>query len=162
MGKSFPDASHKGVYLYVEHNVSVDEWLKTHHYLHSAPAGAVIRLCFKNRMGDVLGCMMWGRPTSRKIDQNKILELTRMCFVDDTPRFIESQCLAMARKHIRKHYQQVKGLIAYSSLGAGHDGIIYQADNWYPLGGSKGGSRENREGRKNRDLSQKIRWTRSP
>ena len=99
---------------------------------------------------------------SRKIDQNAILELTRMCFIDDTPPFVESKCLGMARKYIRKHYGTVKGLIAYSSTGAGHEGIIYKADNWYALGGSAGGNWENRGNRTNRDLSQKIRWTRSP
>ena len=109
-----------------------------------------------------MGCMMWGRPTSRKIDQTKILELTRMCFLDDTPKCTESKCLGIARKYIRKHYNQIKGLIAYSSTGAGHEGIIYQADNWYPLGGSKGGNWESRKGRVNRDISEKIRWTRSP
>ena len=85
-----------------------------------------------------------------------------MCFVDDTSPFVESKSLGMARKHIRKHYGNVKGLIAYSSTGYGHEGTIYRADNWYALGGSAGGSWENRENRTNRDLSQKIRWTRSP
>lgn len=160
--KLFPDACRKGVYLYVEHSISLDEWLKAHHYLHSTPAGAVLRLCFKDQTGKVLGCMMWGRPVSRKIDQTKILELTRMYFLDDTPPYIESKCLGMVRKYIRKHYNHIKGLIAYSSTGAGHEGIIYQADNWYPLEGSHGGNWENREGRINRDRSQKIRWTRSP
>ena len=160
--KLFFDAQNQGIHMYAEHNVSVDEWMRTYHSLHSAPAGAILRLCFKDQTGNVLGCMMWGRPTSRKIDQGKILELTRMCFLENTPRFIESKCLGMARKHIRKHYSQIKGLIAYSSLGAGHEGIVYQVDNWYPLGGSKGENWENRDGRINRDLSPKIRWTRSP
>lgn len=155
------DEIHKGIQLYAEHDTSVDDWLREHHYLHSTPAGAVLRLCFKDSSG-VIGCMMWGRPSSRKIDQTSILELTRMYFVDDTPPCTESKCLGMARKYIRKHYPKIKGLIAYSSIGMGHEGIVYQADNWYRLGGSKGGSWETREGRTNRDLSQKILWTRSP
>lgn len=160
--KLFPDAEHKNIRLYEEHDTTVDKWIIEHHYLHSVPAGAIIRLCFKDNSERVVGCMMWGRPSSRKLDQVEILELTRMCFLDDTEQFIESKCLGMARKHIRKHYSRVKGLIAYSSTGQGHEGIIYMADNWYQLGGSKGGSWENRENRVNRDLSLKIRWTRSP
>ncbi|WP_277669038.1 XF1762 family protein [Caproiciproducens galactitolivorans] len=158
----FSDAERKGIKLYIEHDTSVDEWICKNHYLHSTPAGAIIRMCFKDQTQRVIGCMMWGRPTSRKIDSDAILELTRMCFIDETPPFVESQCLGMARKHIRKYYNKIKGLIAYSSTGAGHEGIIYKADNWYMLGGSKGGSWENRENRTNRDLSLKIRWTRSP
>lgn len=35
----FAEEEHKGVRLYVEHDTSVDEWLKENHYLHSTPAG---------------------------------------------------------------------------------------------------------------------------
>jgi len=160
--KLFPDEEHKNIRLYEEHDTTVDKWIIEHHYLHSTPAGAIIRLCFKDQAEQVIGCMMWGRPSSRKNDQTAILELTRMCFLDDTEPYVESKCLGMARKHIRKHYAKVKGLIAYCSTGAGHEGTIYMADNWYRLGGSKGGSWESRENRTDRDLSQKIRWTRSP
>jgi len=157
-----PQTEQRDVMLCIEHDTTVDDWIKANHYLHSVPAGAILRMCFKDRQQSVLGCMMWGRPSSRKIDQEKILELTRMCFIDETQRFIESRCLAMARKYIRKHHSATMGLIAYSSTGAGHEGIIYQADNWYHLGGSSGGSWESRDNRTDRDLSQKIRWTRSP
>lgn len=158
----FADLEHKDIRLYVEHDISVDEWIRKNHYLHSVPAGAIIRLCIKDKAQHVVGCMMWGRPSSRKIDQYAILELTRMCFIDNTPPFIESQCLGMARKYIRKHLSRVKGLIAYCSTGAGHEKTVYKADNWYMLGGSAGGSWETRENCTNRDLSLKIRWTRSP
>lgn len=158
----FADGHSNTAKLYVEHDKTVDEWLKARHYLACVPAGAVIRMCFKDDTGNILGCMMWGRPTSRKIDQEKILELTRMHFIDETARFIESHCLSMARKYIRKHYPRIKGLIAYSSTGAGHEGTVYEADGWFALGGSAGGSWENRSNRTNRDLTQKTRWVRSP
>lgn len=148
--------------LHIQHDISVDHWIAERHYLKSAPAGAIIRMCFKDREQNVIGCMMWGHPTARKIDQKSILELSRMYFVDDTERFVETQCLSMARKHIRKHYRSIKGLIAYSSTGAGHEGIIYAADNWYKLGTSKSASWETRPNRTDRDLSEKTRWTRSP
>lgn len=159
----FPDGESKNVRLYIEHDKTVDQWLIERHYLHCVPAGAVFRMCFKDDAGRVVGCMMWGRPTSRKIDQERILELTRMHFIDDTPPFIESHCLAMARKYIRKHNNRIKGIIAYSSTGAGHEGTVYEADGWFELGsGRGGGSWESRENRTNRDLSKKIRWVRSP
>lgn len=158
----FAQARTQGVAMYVEHDTTVDRWIEARHYIHSVPAGAVIRMCFKDGQGRVIGCMMWGRPVSRKIDQDSILELQRMCFVDDTERFVESKSLALARRYIRKHFKRVKGIISYSSEGQGHDGTIYAGDNWYKLGGSSGGSWETRTNRKNRDLSQKTRWTRSP
>jgi hypothetical protein len=157
-----PDAEHKNILLYIEHDNSVDRWIAEHHYLQSVPVGAIIRMCFKDAEHRVLGCMLWGHPTARKLDQHSIMELTRMCFINDTEPFAESKCLGMARKHIRKHHGAIKGLIAYSSTGAGHEGTIYKADNWYMLGESKSASWETRLGRVNRDLSVKIRWTRSP
>ena len=158
----FSDIERKGVRLRVLHDVSVDHWIKERHYLQSTPPGAILRMCFEDGTNRLLGCMLWGHPTARKLDQEHILELTRMCFIDDTPPCIESKCLAMARRYIRKHCPVIKGLIAYSSSGAGHEGTIYKADNWYALGTSKGASWQTRTGRTDRDLSQKTRWTRSP
>jgi len=158
----FSDLERRGIHLRILHDVSVDHWVRERHYLKSAPAGAVIRMCFEDDASRLLGCMLWGHPTARKLDQEHILELTRMCFIADTPACIESKCLGMARKHIRRHYPVIKGLIAYSSSGAGHEGTVYKADNWYALGTSQGASWQTRENRTNRDLSQKTRWTRSP
>ena len=155
--------TNKNIYLQVVHDTTLDDWIKERHYLKSAPLGALIKMCFKDSRHNIKGCMMWGNPTARKIDQNNVLELYRMCFTDDTEQFIESKCLAMARKHIRKHYPHVKGLIAYSSSGAGHEGTIYKADNWYVLGETKLASWQTRGGgRTDKDKSKKKRWTRSP
>jgi hypothetical protein len=85
-----------------------------------------------------------------------------MCFIDETEPFIESRALGMARKHIRKYHPTVKGLIAYSSTGMGHEGTIYKVDNWYVLGVSGSASWKTRPNRADRDLSPKTRWTRSP
>ena len=149
--------------LKVLHTKEIDAWIKEHHYLKSTPAGAVLRLEFSEN-GERIGAMMWGRATSPKIDQKSILELTRMYFIDDTEHCAESKALAMARKHIRKHMPQIKGLISYASTGENHAGTIYEADGWFKIGESKSpnGSWENRRNRTNRDLSKKIKFGRTP
>jgi hypothetical protein len=106
--------------------------------------------------------MMWGRPVARDLDQERLLELTRMYLVDDTPPFIESRVLAMARGYIRKHTPDIKGVLAYSSTGEGHEGTVYEADGWFQLGRTTRSNWDNREGRTMRDDSPKIRWVRSP
>lgn len=146
--------------LEICNNQTLDEWIKERHYLHSTPAGAKLRLWIKDDKNNVIGAMMWGRPTARTYDQDRILELTRMYMVDETESNAESKALGMARKLIRKELPQVKGLLAYSSTGEGHKGTIYEADNWFALGTTAGGS-WNRENRKNIDTSKKIRWVRS-
>jgi hypothetical protein len=155
--------SKMNVRLEISHSEDIDVWIKERHYLRSVPCGARIRMIFKNRGHEVIGVMMWCRPVSRKIDQWRILELARMYFIDDTPRFIESHCLSLARKHIRKYMPEIKGVISYSSTGEGHEGTIYEADGWFQLGVTKNPpSWETRPGRTDRDLSDKIRWVRSP
>jgi len=114
--------------LEVCHSVEVDKWIAERHYLKSTPAGAKLRLWVKDEDGNIIGAMMWGRPTARIYDQERILELTRFFMIDDTEPFAESKALAMARKLIRKRLPQVKGLISYSSVGEGHKGTIYEAD----------------------------------
>ncbi len=145
--------------LEISHKTDVDAYLTAHHYLHSAPAGARLRLWIKE--GDaVIGAMMWGRPTARTYDPKRILELTRLYLIDDTEPFAESRALGMARRLIRRRFPEIKGLIAYSSTGMGHAGTIYLADGWFAVDTTRAAA-WNREGRKNRDTSAKIRWVRT-
>jgi len=145
------------------HTTEIDRWIAAHHYLQSTPAGAVLRMEFVDDEGRRIGAMMWGRPTSHKLDQEQLLQLTRMYFVDDTEPYTESKALAMARKYIRKHLPQIKGLISYASIDQGHEGTIYKADNWFLIAKRKsGGSWENRPGRTNRDIGPKLKYGRSP
>ncbi len=146
------------------HSTELDKWIVEHHYLHSTPAGAVLRLEFLDDNRQRIGAMMWGRPNSPKIDQKHMLELTRMVFIDDTPHCTESHALSMARKYIRKHKPQIIGILAYSSTAEKHKGTIYLADGWFKVSETKSenGSWENRPGRTNRDLSTKLKFARTP
>ncbi|QHZ53392.1 hypothetical protein [Paenibacillus larvae] len=150
------------IHVEVSRSTELDRWITERHYLKSAPAGARLRLWILDDQGNRIGAMMWGRPTSRNLDQKLILELTRMYLIDDTIPNAESKALSLARKYIRKHFPDIKGLIAYSSTGHGHEGVIYKADNWFMFGLTKSGKWSNRFGRKDRDTSEKVRWCRSP
>jgi hypothetical protein len=142
----------------------IDKWIRERHYLGTTPAGARLRLWVLDEKGNKIGAMMWGRPSARKLDQKKLLELTRMVMIDNTDPFSESRALKLARKYIRKHLPEIKGLIAYSSTGQEHEGTIYMADNWFELGRTKVSKTgwNNRKGRDTKDYSEKIRWVRSP
>ena len=150
--------------LSVVHSTELDRWIAERHYLHSTPAGAIVRKEFLSEDGCRLGAMMWGRPVAPQADQAQLLELTRMYFIEDTEHCIESRALAMARKYIRKHHPQVKGLLAYSSLGEGHKGTVYWADGWFVVSKARARSKgwASREGRADRDLSPKLKFMRSP
>lgn len=146
----------------IVHSTEIDQWLAERHYMHSCPAGAVLRMEFLNDSGERIGAMLWGRNPSPKQDQKNQLCLTRMYFIDATEQFAESRALAMARKYIRKHCPRIKGVTAYSSVGAGHRGTVYMADGWFEVSRTRAGSRDTRTGRKNIDISQKVKWVRSP
>ena len=148
--------------LNIVHSTELDGWIKERHYLHSTPAGAVIRMEFLDDDGNRIRAMMWGRNTSPKVDYSDQLCLTRMFFLDDTERFVESRALGMARKYIRKHHPAIMGLVAYSSTGEGHEGTVYKADGWFKVSPTRNKSRDARPGRKNLDTSSKIKWVRSP
>ncbi len=144
----------------LSNSTDVDKYIKKHHYLQSTPAGARIRLWIKDGKNNIIGAMMWGRPTARTYDYTRILELTRMYMIDETEPSAESKALGMARKYIRKHFPEIKGLISYSSTGEKHKGTIYKADGWFAIGTTTGGA-WNKVGRANIDTSKKIRWVRS-
>jgi len=142
----------------------IKRWIEVHHYLKSAPPGYRVALEFVDK-GERIGAMLLGRPTSRELDADLWLELTRMYFVDAAPKNTESAALGMMRKWVRTWMPRIKGLISYSDPAVGHKGTVYLADGWAPFGQTKlnyvGWS--NRPGRKfNEQPSKKIRWVRTP
>jgi hypothetical protein len=146
--------------LEICHSTAVDKYIIENHYLHSAPAGAKLRLWVKGDDNNIIGAMMWGRPSARTYDPVRILENTRMYMVDGTEPCAESKALGMARKLIRTQLPQVKGLIAYTSTGEMHKGTIYLADGWFAVGQTVAKA-WNKKDRKNIDISKKIRFVRS-
>lgn len=161
----YENHSRMGIRLDIVHTKEIDEWIAKHHYLKSAPAISMIRMVFKDRQNRLIGAMLWNKPTARKSDQENILELSRMYFIDDTERMVESHCLGMARKYIRKHFPHIKGIQGFSSTGQGHDGTVYKADGWFVVQItkiSKSTKWASREGRTDRDSSDKIKWVRTP
>ena len=142
------------------------EWIKANHYLKSTPPGFVCLLEFREGT-ERIGAMLIGRPASRALDADRVLELSRMYFVDSAGPNTESRALAMMRRFIRVWYPCVKLLISYSDPAAGHRGTIYEADNWAPFGMTKrdhwyGWKRHGENRSSQQVVSQKQRWVRTP
>lgn len=143
----------------------LSRWIKARHYTKRTPPGYVVALEFSNGGGERVGGMLLGRCCAKSLDQNLILELNRMFFVDEAPKNTESRALGMMRKFVRTWFPQVRLLVAYSDPSVGHEGTVYEADGWCPFGmtGKKTGygwrSRPNR----NEDpVTSKQRWVRTP
>lgn len=142
----------------------LSDWIAANHYLQNCPAGFVHLYEFTEGK-KIIGGMLIGRPSAKSYDADSILQLHRMFFVDDTAHCVESQGLAMMRKHIRTWIPQIRGLLSYSDPGEGHQGTVYVADGWCPLGFTEERNDcgwSSREGRQDRKTTKKMRWFRTP
>ncbi len=140
------------------------EWIAELHYLKSKPPGFVHVLEFTEGR-ELIGAMIIGRPSTRAYDPGKILELNRVYFIQETAPNVESQGLAMMRKHVRVWLPGVRLLISYSDPSQGHKGSIYAADGWAPFGMTthkSGYGWKSRPGRKDDPVTPKQRWVRTP
>jgi hypothetical protein len=144
--------------------VQLKTWIAARHYLHCCPPGAVCLYEFADG-ARVIGGMLIGRPCAKSYDADRILQLHRMFFVDETDPFVESQALKQMRKHIRVWFPQIRGVLSYSDPSQGHQGTVYDADNWCPLGFTRepsGLGWNSRNGRMFAPKTSKMRWFRTP
>jgi hypothetical protein len=86
---------------------------------------------------NLIGVAVYGFPVGRQVvksitndlENNQVLELTRLWVEDGTPKNTESYFIGRTFDWLRKN-TQIKVLISYSDPMWGHLGVIYQATNW--------------------------------
>lgn len=86
----------------------------------------------------LIGCLIYGFPVGRQtvksiiptLNNNEVLELTRLWISDGYGCNIESYVIGQSFKYLRKNAQNIRVLISYADPMAGHLGKIYQATNW--------------------------------
>ena len=120
----------------------IEKW----HYSHSV-RGLHASYCFGLFDEDVfgfpklIGGMIYGVPSSRMGQKSvrygnkpgKVLELNRLCCIDDTPTNTESYFIGQTLKWLSKNtdYQVV---VSYADPDYGHSGTIYKASNFIHYG----------------------------
>lgn len=65
---------------------------------------------------------------------NEFIELNRMAFSDELPKFSESRAIGFCIRVIRKKYPQIKWVISFSDATQCGDGTIYRASGFYLTG----------------------------
>jgi hypothetical protein len=116
----------------------IEKW----HYSHSV-RGLHASYCFglfdEDMFGlpKLIGSMIYGVPSSRMGQKSvrygnkpgKVLELNRLCCIDDTPTNTESYFIGQTLKWLSKNtdYQVV---VSYADPDYGHGGTIYKATNF--------------------------------
>jgi hypothetical protein len=114
----------------------VEKW----HYSHSTN-GLKITQCFGLfREGEffpqLVGAALYGLPAMTNqasawnpSNPSVVLELRRLCCIDDTPKNAESFFISRTLKWLRKH-TDTELIISYADTNHGHDGTIYKASNF--------------------------------
>lgn len=117
----------------------IRDFIEKWHYSHNIN-GLLSQYCFKLMDGDTMvGAMIYGglgmANCWKKYAENKedIIELRRLCCIDDTPKNTESYFIGRTLKWLLKN-TSIKKVISYADNTYGHRGVIYQASNFKHLG----------------------------
>lgn len=113
----------------------IEEW----HYSHNIN-GLMSDYCFKLMDSNILiGAMIYGKLAMAGVykkygnSPTEVMELRRLCCIDDTPKNTESYFIGKTLRWL-KNNTDVMTIISYADLEYGHVGIIYQASNFKLIG----------------------------
>ena len=125
---------------------AVDSFIKKWHYSQST-RGLHISHCFGLYSDDgpfglprMIGAMIYGIPAMYGVAEryyqdnpSVVIELNRLCCIDDTPKNTESYFIGKTLNWL-KHNTKYRLVLSYSDLAQGHEGIVYKASNFTDLG----------------------------
>lgn len=103
--------------------------------------GLCISHCFKliNSEEEIIGAMIYGRIAMAGVwkkyvsKESDLVELRRLCCIDDTPKNTESFFIGHTLRYLKKH-TKLKTIISYADSTYGHNGTIYKASNFTNIG----------------------------
>lgn len=123
----------------------IKDFIETWHYSKNIN-GLSSDYCFKLLNGDseIIGAMIYGKIAMsgvyKKYSENEsdLIELRRLCCIDDTPKNTESFFIGHTLRYLKKH-TKLKTVISYADSTYGHSGVIYKASNFKLFGMTKPG-----------------------
>ena len=137
----------------------IEEW----HYSHSIN-GLMSDFSFKLMDGDkIIGAMIYGRFAMANVwkkygdDPSEVIELRRLCCIDDTPKNTESYFIGKTLKWLKEN-TDIKTVISYADPEYGHEGIIYKATNFELIGRTSKGKVIFHNGKKYHDKAIRTKY----
>jgi len=103
---------------------------------------------------------IWTGPVNRELGQmgDRILELRRFAIVDVAPRNTASRMLAYMVRDLRRSWPTLERFVSYQAT-AHHDGTIYKAAGWQPVGYTRFARwSDTRQRGRAQTVSDKVRW----
>jgi len=121
----------------------VQSFIETHHYSKSIN-GCIADYCFSlNCDGALIGAAFFGRMAMagqwKKYGsvESDVIELRRLCCIDETPKNTESFFIGAMLRWMKKNTTH-KIVVSYADAEHGHVGTIYKASNFKYLGRAAG------------------------
>jgi hypothetical protein len=132
-------------------NSTVRDFLRRWHYSDYVNIQAKHTFCLfrsgKFGIPEMIGVCIYTRPAGPTAGQtyhpdapDKVLELRRLCLIDETPKNSESYFVSRTLKWLRKNTDW-EFVISYADAEHGHTGVIYRASNFKYVGQTKPGKR---------------------
>lgn len=113
----------------------IESFIEQWHYSHNVN-GLKSDYCFKLLDGDrIIGAMMYGGLAmasvwKKYVDNEKdLIELRRLCCIDDTPKNTESYFIGHTLRWLKKN-TNIKKVVSYADATYNHEGVIYKASNF--------------------------------
>ena len=114
----------------------IAEFIEKWHYSKNVN-GLTTDYCFKllDESGAMIGAMIYGKIAMANVwkkyagVENDLIELKRLCCIDDTPKNTESFFIGNTLRFLRKN-TDIKTVISYADATFGHTGTIYRASNF--------------------------------
>lgn len=90
------------------------------------------------RNEELIGAALFGEPATKGVSEayakrEEIIELRRLCLIDNTPRNAESFFIGKMLRYLKQN-TNLKYILSYADAAYGHEGIIYKATNFKLVG----------------------------
>jgi hypothetical protein len=103
--------------------------------------GLTTDFCFKliDADGNMIGAMIYGKIAMANVwkkyasNEFELIELKRLCCIDNTPKNTESFFIGNTLRWLKKN-TKIKTVISYADTTYSHEGTIYKASNFKHLG----------------------------
>ena len=103
--------------------------------------GLTTDYCFKllDADGNMIGAMIYGKIAMANVwkkyaqNESELIELKRLCCIDNTPKNTESFFIGHTLRWLKKN-TKIKTVISYADTTYSHEGTIYKASNFVHCG----------------------------
>jgi hypothetical protein len=127
--------------------------------------GLTTDYCFKllDAENNIIGAMIYGKIAMANVwkkyakNESELIELKRLCCIDNTPKNTESFFIGKTLRWLKKN-TEIKTVISYADMTYSHEGTIYKASNFAYAGMTSKGKVIMYEGKRYHDKTIRTKY----